>query len=324
MGDGRASPQRPIRCTRRVLRRNVLCLFSVLFIGPALPVSGGPLLGPGEDDFDREIGSRGDAGRTINFELFRPPGHEAGEPLPLVVFLHGFTDGLPFKQMRLNDTMRDLVHATQRDNLTRNPTCTAPSATATCAAQDAAFAAYLLVPKIPIVEGWSSYHPLVDDLVRETMERYHVDAARLYLTGFSDGGFATVELLQANRGQYAAGVPISGGGSRRAADALKETPMWFFHGADDTVVWPTSATALAAAIEAAGGEARLTLVPGGHNAGYEFAFRDQENQFYPWMFSQSLSIPEPSSVAHLLAGIVAIVLARRREAKNKASRSAPG
>jgi len=253
----------------------------------------GTLVGPGQDNFDRAVGQVSDGNRQLNYEFFRPPGHDTGGELPLVVFLHGFTDGLPFKQSRLNDTMLDLVHATQRDNLGRGV-----SDTSLAEQFDDDFSAYLFVPKIPIVRGWSSYLDLTLGLIQDFGSQYQVDTRRIYLTGFSNGGFATVDLIKQYPDLFAAGVPISGGGSPSSStvDALKDVPFWFFHGANDSVVRPSSSSRLANALVAAGGDTQLTLVPGGgHNSGYEFAFRDSDNQFYPWLFNQSLPVPEPGT-----------------------------
>ncbi|MBN2294234.1 MAG: hypothetical protein JXM70_17535 [Pirellulales bacterium] len=41
------------------------------------------LIGPGEDSFDREVGSINGGGYTLNYELFLPPGHEEEGALPL-------------------------------------------------------------------------------------------------------------------------------------------------------------------------------------------------------------------------------------------------
>ena len=152
--------------------------------------------------------------------------------------------------------MRGLVHTTQRDNVFRI------SADAELVSQfDEQFAAYLLVPKIPVVRSWSEHRDLVRRLVRDMTDSYAIDQRRIYLTGFSDGGFGTIDMLEQFPGVFAAGVPISGGGNVGSTDihALTSVPLWFFHGSDDFTVAPRSSIDLFEATVAAGGDARFHL-----------------------------------------------------------------
>ncbi len=269
----------------------------------------GPLVGPGEDNFDRALGTISDADRTLNYELFLPPGHEDSDPLPLVVYLHGSTDGLPSQQSRLNDTMRGLVHSTQRDNRFR-----IPSNSALAAQFDQQFASYLLVPKIPVLRGWFEHRDLVRQLIIDIALEYSYDPRRVYLTGFSDGGFATIDMIEDYPGLFAAGVPIAGGGPVESTDidALAKVPLWFFHGTDDFSVDPRFSIDIYNAIIEAGGDARLSTPFGNHNSGYQAAFRDRPNTFYPWLFSQALPIPEPSTaVLSTVAAVLMMIRPRR-------------
>ncbi len=280
----------------------------------ATSVRAARLVGPEQDSFDREVGSLTERRRTINYEFFRPPNHDQPGKLPLMVYLHGFTDGLPEKQSRLNDTMRDLVHTTQRDNASRGDICQLANS---CQQFDDDFAAYLLVPKIPVVEGWDTYHRHLDLLLDDLLGRYDVDMNRLYLSGFSNGAFAIPNIIRQYPDTYSAGILLSGGqvnASSSAAAPLKDVPLWFFHGTADPAVDPQGSVDLANAVQAVGGDAQLTLVPGGHNAGYEFAFRDASNEVYPWLFRQT-TVPEPSTWSLMLVSLAGMSsrFVRRRE-----------
>jgi fermentation-respiration switch protein FrsA (DUF1100 family) len=121
-------------------------------------------------------------------------------------------------------------------------------------------------------------------------------------------------------GIFGAGVPISGGGfpDEGTVEALQDVPLWFFHGSGDGTVPPSWSSGLYDALVAAGSpDVHLSLVPGGHSAGYEFAFRDATNTFYPWLFSRTLSVPIPEPDAASLAGFAAAVaiFAERRTRK---------
>jgi predicted peptidase len=66
----------------------------------------------------------------------------------------------------------------------------------------------------------------------------NVDARRLYVTGLSNGGGGTWNMLSRFPGQFAAGLPISG--VSPAPDfvpaRLVNEPIWAFHARDDSVV----------------------------------------------------------------------------------------
>lgn len=297
--------------------RAMIVALSLLAIADA-----GELIGPGRDDFDRETGSIGEGTGIVDYELFRPPGFDShSDKLPLVVFLHGSTDGLPSKQARLNQTMRDLVQTTQRSNVDRHRVTCVDSlgeADPSCSDFDERFTSFLLVPKRINGSGWGDIQHLgVNDLITDLSERYEIDPNRVYLSGFSDGGFTVISELSA-RGRperFAAGVSLAGGGSvtTRRVDALKEVPIWFFHGAEDPAVSSSNSTDLHEALVAAGGNSRLTLVPSvRHNSSYEVAFRDANNEFYPWLFSQSLAVPEPSSHVLVLFALLAMCMTFRQ------------
>lgn len=98
-------------------------------------------------------------------------------------------------------------------------------------------------------------------LLDEVLDRYPVDADRVYLTGLSMGGYGTWALAAAHPERFAAIAPICGGGDPSWADRLRGVPTWAFHGADDRVVQPEESRRMVAALERAGGDARLTIYP---------------------------------------------------------------
>ena len=94
-----------------------------------------------------------------------------------------------------------------------------------------------LSPQCPKDSWWTSELRLLNGLVDKITKSYQVDMSRIYLTGLSMGGFGAWSLASMNPDLFAAIVPICGGGEPdRAARALKNMPVWVFHGAKDTVV----------------------------------------------------------------------------------------
>lgn len=97
----------------------------------------------------------------------------------------------------------------------------------------------------------------------ETVREFKGDQTRLYLAGFSLGGYGTWQIAAANPGKFAALIPVAGGvvGERpiaqrdrelmipellkmldspepykAVATAIGQTPVWVFHGAKDESV----------------------------------------------------------------------------------------
>ena len=68
------------------------------------------------------------------------------------------------------------------------------------------------------------------------MKSLPVDKNRIYVTGYSMGGFGTFHLLAQEPKLFAAGVPVAGGGNPGTASSIKDVPVWVFHGAKDPTV----------------------------------------------------------------------------------------
>lgn len=143
---------------------------------------------------------------------------------------------------------------------------------------------FLISPQCPEGEVWDNDRLMA--LVKEIREKYHIDSTRMYLTGLSMGGYGTWNLACAYPGVFAAIAPVCGGGFRLLAHKLKDTPVWAFHGDEDTIVPPSESKRMTDAVNAAGGNAILTLYPGiGHNS-WEPAYNNTE--LYTWLLSHQL------------------------------------
>lgn len=113
-------------------------------------------------------------------------------------------------------------------------------------------------------------------LTRHVAALDFVDADRLYLMGTSMGGYAAWQLAMSVPDAFAALVPICGGGMYWNASRLKNTPVWAFHGEIDPVVKVEESIKMVNAVNAKGGNARLTLYPEtGHNA-WEPTYQNDE------------------------------------------------
>ena len=203
------------------------------------------------------------------YQLHVPQGvtraHKS-ERWPLLIFLHGSGE-------RGDDVAKVKVHGPPK-----------------VADSDPAFPFILVSPLLPAEEDWDIAK--LDALLEHEMEELPVDPARVYLTGLSRGGHATWRWGAAEPERFAALAPIAGRGDPATACALKDVPVWAFHGDRDDVVVPEGSFAMARAIRACGGQkARLTIYPNlGHNA-WDPAYDDPA--LYLWLLGQRRIEPQP-------------------------------
>jgi predicted peptidase len=95
------------------------------------------------------------------------------------------------------------------------------------------------------------------------------------------GGAGTWALAAHSPERFAAIAPICGPGDPAKAGRSKLVPTWAFHGAEDRVVPPEQSRRMVAAVQEAGGDARLTMYPGVGHDGWTRTFADPG--FYEWL-----------------------------------------
>lgn len=124
----------------------------------------------------------------------------------------------------------------------------------------------------------------LEDILKEFPQ---IDPDRVYLTGFSMGGYGTWDWAAASRKHFAAIVPIAGGANTPAPRSPKnfgDLPIWAFHGDADTTVNPQNSIKLVESIKSARGDAQLTLLPGATHQCSDQVFLNPG--VYRWLFSK--------------------------------------
>jgi predicted esterase len=228
-------------------------------------------------------------GNVMPYRLFVPDGYASGQKLPLVLFLHGSTDGGTFKHID------NLFYATQGNF-------------------GAQYKSFLLVPQVQVPPGNYSWNDDVsENMAMKILDlitaSYNVDTSRIYLTGLSMGGFGTWDYIADYPHKFAAAAPLSGGGDPSTASLIRDIPIWAYHGVADTTVPVTYTDEMFDAVEAAGGNMEYTRVDGVGHSGWETfydgsTYKNSRGQtVYQWMFAQSLPVPEPSSIYLAATGI---------------------
>ena len=144
--------------------------------------------------------------------------------------------------------------------------------------------AVIVAPQCPENARWTDYLDALETILDEVVAGTAADRGRVYLTGLSLGGQGAWFLAARAPERFAALVPVCGRSNPGAADRIKNVPTWVFHGADDSVVPPNESEGMVDALEAVGGNVKLTVYPGtGHNS-WTRAY--SEPGLYAWMFAQ--------------------------------------
>jgi predicted esterase len=139
-----------------------------------------------------------------------------------------------------------------------------------------------VAPQCPAGTWW---HPLMlMTLLDEVQKKYRVDADRIYLTGFSMGGFGTWETALWYPERFAAIVPICGVGDPADMARLKGMPTWVFHGDADDVVSCELDVAGVDALKKAGGNVKMTVYPRVKHDSWTATYANPE--VYKWMLAQ--------------------------------------
>lgn len=162
--------------------------------------------------------------------------------------------------------------------------------------------------------GWRAQE--LGRLLDSIESTYAVDRSREYVTGLSMGGFGTWAMLTAFPERFAAAVMICGGGDPDAASKVKETPLWIFHGAKDTVVSIDRSRADVNALRKLDAEVRFTIYPDATHDSWTETYNNPA--VYRWLLAHSRS----SLDAGADAGNAAVVDAGAYGAKSDGSEDA--
>lgn len=138
-------------------------------------------------------------------------------------------------------------------------------------------------PQCPDKEYWIP--SMIDELIPVVAANYKIDEDRIYLTGISMGGYGVWMTAINYPDRFAAIAPICGGGEPGLASAIRNVPVWTFHGAKDPVVPVSETEKMVKALQKAGGSAKFTLYPeGGHDAWTETYGNEA---LYEWFLSHN-------------------------------------
>jgi predicted peptidase len=187
--------------------------FAVLFLLPETGLAGST---------DTLRGHAAIGTHSLPFTLLTLHGGNNTSPVPLLLFLHGAGERGADNRSQLNVGLPTLVKSLR----------------ALPGMQDCR----ILIPQCPENERWvdsdwtlphstmkeqmtwalKGCMQVLDSLIKHTPQ---IDSNRIYITGYSMGGFGCWELLQRFPQKFAAGIPVCGGGDTLQVQQLRAIPI---------------------------------------------------------------------------------------------------
>ena len=208
---------------------------------------------------------------STDYLLSLPDGYnnDTTQRWPLVLFLHGSGErGTDVEKVKMHGPPK-LVAAGRK------------------------FPFILVSPQAPPGFGWEEdnlYHLLLD--IKKT---YRVDDSRIYLTGLSMGGFGTWALAMKHPEEFAAIIPICGGGDTADAWKLRHIPIWCFHGALDKNVPVALDEQMIRAAKEYNPDVKFTVYPDLEHNSWERTYNN--DSVYQWMLAQKKFTYKETSVS---------------------------
>ncbi len=222
-------------------------------------------------------------GVVLPYRILKPVDFDPSQKYPLHLFLHGSGEKGTDNELQLTHGSQLFIEQSKNHPaIVIFPQCpTDDSWSPATWNGNTSGRMYTFYEDRPPTKALSKVIQLMDRLAEEP----YVDTSRIYVSGLSNGGMGTFEILRHRPELFAAATPICGGAHPRSVlKWAQHTPTWIFHGEDDTIVPAIYSKTMVEALIQNGIEPRFTLYPGvGHNS-WENVFAEAD--FLPWIYRQ--------------------------------------
>lgn len=149
----------------------------------------------------------------------------------------------------------------------------------------------VVAPQCPKHMYWPQMAMEFKQLLERLDAALSVDRSRVYLTGYSMGGYGTWYLSAFFPDVFAAIVPAAGGvraldleADRKAFDTLNSIPIWAFHGRQDTIVRISEQQRIVDYLQPSHPNLKFSIDEGGNHFIWDFVYADHD--IYSWMLEQ--------------------------------------
>ncbi|QDT96523.1 carboxylesterase family protein [Gimesia aquarii] len=223
------------------------------------------------------VSAKSNALINLQARLLKPDRIEESKKYPLVVSLHGAGE-------RGSDNQQQLKYLPQQ--MTTDP-------------WRETYACFLLAPQCPSNMNWSSSAILADSseekdqnlldqihkMILDVTSKYPIDKRRVYITGYSMGGFGTWDMIARYPDTFAAAVPVCGGGNPKTVSRFFEMPIWVVHGDADQIIPVSASRDMVDALQKAGGCPIYKELRGVTHNSWTHAYTYQSDML-TWLFKQ--------------------------------------
>ena len=216
-------------------------------------------------------------GRKYFYQVFLPKTFSPAKRLPVIMSFHGSGSRGTNNTAQLGEGLGPIV----REEATTFP-------------------AIVILPQVPTATRESQFVPVALAILDQEMRELNGDPTRVYLTGWSYGGYLAYDMAYAAPTRFAALVPLGAlfdylvvpnytSMSRAAAWAafaqqVKSVPIWIFQGALDPYTPVADARLVVDALKLAGADYRYTEYPTGQHDVQNAAYHTPA--LFTWLYAQ--------------------------------------
>lgn len=201
----------------------LLITYVIVFFGGAYHVGNlimplKPPMRDAQEQYQFNLGASISPPFLYKYYVFKPEYYDPQKSYPLILLLHGASRHMKSTNFLISEEFQSLQQS------------------------------FVIVPIAPPQFDWGkpkgslvSALPLAINSVKAVKRKYNIDPKRVYVSGYSMGGYGTFNAVLKRPDIFAAGMPLCAGWNADDLNAMSTVPLWMFHGAKDSII-PVSAS----------------------------------------------------------------------------------